>query len=47
MGSDRERHQACESNGNGGGAAGDAELAEVHRVTIPSLFKGTKQDRAS
>src|SRR4029079_13168556 len=47
MGADRQRHQADESDGNGGGAAGDAELTEVHRVTIPSLFKGTKQDRAN
>jgi hypothetical protein len=47
MGADRQRHHACESNGNGDGAAGDAELTEVHRVSIPNLFKGTKQDRAS
>ena len=36
MGADRQRHHACESNGNGDGAAGDPELTKVHRVTIPS-----------
>src|SRR5947208_16923626 len=47
MGADRQRHHACESDRNGDGAAGDAELTEIHRVTIPSFIQGTKQDRAS
>jgi hypothetical protein len=39
MGADRQGHQADESNGNGGGAAGDAELTEVHRVTNPKFVQ--------